>query len=85
MTGTGAEYWPSQELRRKPIIALARMLRLAGVLIQISHWDTTAATFMAICIMLEFRQRLPNLTRGQVGDFSVIQSYLNGLCGGFCR
>jgi hypothetical protein len=34
---------------------------------------------------LEFRQRLPNLTRGQVGDFSVIQSYLNGLCGGFCR
>jgi mRNA-degrading endonuclease RelE of RelBE toxin-antitoxin system len=32
-----------------------------------------------------FRQRLPNLTRGQVGDFSVIQSYLNGLCGGFCR
>jgi hypothetical protein len=35
--------------------------------------------------ILEFRQRLPNLTRGQVGDFSVIQSYLNGLCGGFCR
>jgi uncharacterized membrane protein len=34
---------------------------------------------------LEFRQRLPNLTRGQVGDFSVTQSYLNGLCGGFCR
>ena len=51
-----------------------------------SHFfEVTLWILIGVIPKLEFRQRLPNLTRGQVGDFSVILSYLNGLCGGFCR